>query len=91
MKRHPMVVSKISAVRLKALSAFGITNGARDIDSTPPAIASCISPVRIARAALATASSPEPHRRLIVAPGTDVGNPARSEAMRATLRLSSPA
>ncbi len=38
-----------------------------------------------------TASSPEPHRRLIVAPGTSIGSPASSAAMRATLRLSSPA
>ena len=34
---------------------------------------------------------PEPHRRLIVAPGTSSGRPASSAAMRATLRLSSPA
>ena len=32
----------------------------------------------------------EPHSRLIVAPGTDVGRPASSTAIRATLRLSSP-
>ena len=38
-----------------------------------------------------TASRPEPHRRLTVAPGTSTGSPASSAAMRATLRLSSPA
>ena len=70
-----MVVSKISAWRLKALSAFGITKGARDIDSTPPAIMSCASPVRMVRAAIATASSPEPHSRFTVAPGTATGKP----------------
>ena len=36
-------------------------------------------------------SMPEPHRRLIVAPGTAAGRPASSDDMRATLRLSSPA
>ena len=37
-KRHPIVVSKISALRLNAASAFGMTKGARDMDSTPPAM-----------------------------------------------------
>ena len=37
------------------------------------------------------ASSPEPHRRLRVVPGTLTGNPASRADMRATLRLSSPA
>ena len=41
--------------------------------------------------ALATASSPDPHSRLSVAPGTSTGSPASSALMRATLRLSSPA
>jgi hypothetical protein len=45
----------------------------------------------MARAAPATAERPLAHRRLIVSPGTDTGNPASSDAMRATLRLSSPA
>jgi hypothetical protein len=48
-----------------------ITNGARVIDSTPPAIAKSISPARIARAAAPTASRPEAHSRLSVTPGTD--------------------
>ena len=43
------------------------------------------------RAALPTASMPDPHSRLIVAAGTVVGRPASSSAIRATLRLSSPA
>src|SRR2546430_13682919 len=62
--------------RSKGASAFGITNGARDIDSTPPATTTCASPARMRRAAIATASSPEPHRRLIVAPRTGNGSPA---------------
>jgi hypothetical protein len=54
-------------------------------------MAKSISPARIARAADPTASSPDAHSRLSVTPGTLVGNPASSSAMRATLRLSSPA
>jgi acetyl-CoA acetyltransferase len=37
-KRQPMVVSWISAWRENAVSALGMTNGARDMLSTPPAI-----------------------------------------------------
>ena len=48
------------------------------------------SPVRMLRAADATASIPDPHSRLIVLPGTVSGMPASNSAMRATLRLSSP-
>src|SRR6516164_2184099 len=44
MKRQPMVVSKISAEREKASPALPMTNGARVIDSTPPAMANSISP-----------------------------------------------
>ena len=45
----------------------------------------------MARAAVPTASRPDPHSRLMVPPGTPTGRPASSAAMRATLRLSSPA
>jgi hypothetical protein len=45
----------------------------------------------MARAAVPTASRLEPHRRLMVPPPTSIGRPASSAAMRATLRLSSPA
>ena len=38
-----------------------------------------------------TAWSPEPQSRLTVWPATSIGSPARSAAMRPTLRLSSPA
>jgi hypothetical protein len=90
-KRQPMVVSWMAWLREKALSALGITNGARLMLSTPPASISCASPLLIARAALPTASSPEPHSRLTVDPGSSTGRPASSALMRATLRLSSPA
>ena len=90
-KRHPIVVSSILALREKADSALPMTKGARLMLSTPPAIMSPASPLLIARAALATASRLDPHRRLMVVPGTSTGNPASSAAMRATLRLSSPA
>ena len=90
-KRQPMVVSSTFAARENALSALPITNGARVMLSTPPAITRSASPVRMARDAIAIASRLEPQRRLIVAPGTSVGMPASSSAMRATLRQSSPA
>jgi hypothetical protein len=89
--RQPMVVSYIAAWRENDESALPMTKGARVIDSTPPAIISEQSPERIARAAMPTASMPEPHRRLTVAPGTSCESPASSAEMRATLRLSSPA
>src|SRR5207245_5297640 len=81
----------MSAERENASGALPITNGARVIDSTPPAIAKSISPARIARPAAPTASRPDAQRRLRVWPGTDSGIPASNSAMRATLRLSSPA
>ena len=59
--------------------------------STPPAIISSASPDLMARAAVPTASMPEPHSRLMVEPPRVSGNPASSDDMRATLRLSSPA
>jgi hypothetical protein len=90
-KRQPMVVSYTALLREKALSALGMTKGARLMLSTPPAIISAASPALIARAAVPTASMPEPQRRFMVVPGTATGRPARRAAMRATLRLSSPA
>src|SRR6266516_1126188 len=67
------------------------TYGARVMFSTPPAMNTSPSPALIAWAALAAACNPEPQRRFTVWPGTSTGSPARSRAMRATLRLSSPA
>src|SRR6266446_6582829 len=72
----------MSAERENASGALPITNGARVIDSTPPAMAKSISPARIARPAAPTASSPEAQRRLRVAPGTVSGRPASSSAIR---------
>ena len=86
-----MVVSSSFILRENAASALPITNGARDMDSTPPAIASSISPLAMARNAVPMASMPEAHRRLRVTPGMVSGSPASSAAIRATLRLSSPA
>ena len=86
-----MVVSNTVLARLKAVSALGITKGARLMLSTPPAIIKPASPALMARAAVPTASKPEPHSRLIVAPGTSRGKPANKLLMWATLRLSSPA
>ena len=90
-KRHPIVVSCTALVRAKAVSAFGITKGARVMLSTPPAIMRSQSPARIARAAMPIASMPDPQSRFTVVAGTATGIPASSTAMRATLRLSSPA
>ncbi len=84
-------MSCTSAAREKALSALPMTKGARDMLSTPPAIIRSVWPDWMARAAVPTASSPEPHSRFMVVPGMLSGRPASSAAMRATLRLSSPA
>ena len=72
--RQPSVESQ--AVRLpdwKAFSCFWITSGARLIDSTPPPTYTSASPSITARAAWATASSPEPQSRFTVAPATSSG------------------
>src|SRR5258707_12538969 len=89
--RQPIVVSYTAVFRLKAESDLGITKGARLMLSTPPAIIKVASPDLIARAAVPTASRPEPHRRLIVVPGMPAGNPGSRDGIRATLRLSLPA
>ena len=91
MKRQPIVVSYTALLRLKALSALGMTKGARLMLSTPPAIIRPASPALMLRAARPMASMPEPHRRFTVVPGTSTGRPASRPLMRATLRLSSPA
>ena len=90
--RQPNVVEwSVSWPRGYAASGLVSTHGARLMDSTPPATVTAASPTAMARSPAITASSPEPHSRLTVAPGTDVGKPASSAAMRATSRLSSPA
>ena len=50
-KRHPMVVSWISADREYGVCALGCANGARLMLSTPPAIIRSPSPAMIVRAA----------------------------------------
>src|SRR3954471_25052252 len=91
-KRQPRVVSHIVWLpRGNARSGFAVTSGARDIDSTPPATNRSPSPAAIAWQAPTTAERPDAQRRLTVTPATDSGSPARSAAIRATLRLSSPA
>ncbi len=77
--------------RSYAFSDLRITNGARVIDSAPPAIATSMTSALIAWNAEFSACRPLPHRRFIVAPGTLVGSPASSVAMRPALRQSSPA
>ena len=90
--RQPSVVSQIVWLpRGNARSGFAITSGARLIDSTPPATKRSPSPAATAWHAPTTADSPDAQSRLTVTPATDSGSPARSAAMRATFRLSSPA
>ncbi len=90
-KRQPMEVSNTAPGLAKALSGFSMTHGARDIDSTPPAITTSAAPALIMWLAIVMALIPEAHKRLTVMPGTLTGRPASKEAMRATLRFSSPA
>ena len=56
-----------------------MTNGARVIDSTPPAMAKSISPERMARAASPTALRPEAHSRFTVTPGIVSGKPGQQQ------------
>src|SRR5579875_3985627 len=90
--RQPSVVDHIIWwLRGWPLSGLGTIHGARLMDSTPPATHSEASPTATARLASMTASMPDPHSRLTVAPGTRTGKPARRAAMRETLRWYSPA
>ena len=66
MNRHPSEVSTTSPGRAHGAPGLAITQGARVIDSTPPAIARSSSPARIDAAAEAVAVSPEAHSRLVV-------------------------
>src|SRR3546814_2251823 len=68
-----------------------MTKGPRVIDSTPPARTRFASDEQTARAACATASSPDAHNLFTVVPGQETGIPASNADIRATLRLSSPA
>ena len=69
--RQPSVVDQtVSLVRAYPRSGLSSTQGARLIDSTPPAMQIEWSPTAIARLAAITASSPDPQSRLTVVPGT---------------------
>ena len=81
----------VRSPRGNAASGFAVTSGARLIDSTPPATKRSPSPAATAWQAPTTADSPEAQSRFTVTPATDSGSPASSAAIRATLRLSSPA
>ena len=86
-----MVSASSTLPRGKPCSGLRITHGERVIDSTPPASTRSASPTLTWRLPWTAASSPEAHSRFTVTPGTSTGSPASSPAMRATLRLSSPA
>ncbi len=58
--------------------------------STPAPTATRMSPEATARAAMCTASWPEPQKRCSVAAGTVTGQPASSTACRATSAACSP-
>jgi hypothetical protein len=91
-KRQPRAVSCTTpSPRAGTRVGLANANGARLMDSTPPATYTSASPRATAREASATASSPLPHNRLTVHPATDSGKPASSKLIRATSRLSSPA
>ena len=91
-RRQPRVVStRAASPRGKPASGLGTTQGARLMLSTPPATTTSAWPEATAMAARLTASRLEAHNRLTVAPGTSTGKPASRAAIRATLRLSSPA
>ena len=90
--RQPNVVFQSCSCAVgKPLAGLSTTHGARVMLSTPPATTTSASPTATARDPSMTASMPEPHSRFTVAPGTVTGKPASRVAIRATLRLSSPA
>ena len=70
----------------RALDAIG----ARDIDSTPHAIAMSYAPAITPCAAKCTACWLDPHCRSTVVAGTDQGRPAATQALRVTFVLCSP-
>ena len=77
--RQPSVVSCIATTRPYAVAALAMTNGARLMLSTPPATTRSASPARTARAAIATASAPEPQSRLTVLPGHRLRQPGEQQ------------
>jgi hypothetical protein len=90
--RQPSVVSyAVWWPRGNACSGFVMASGARLFDSAPPATKRSPSPAATAWQADTTADSPDAQSRFTVTPATLSGRPASNDAMRATLRLSSPA
>ena len=92
MNRQPRLVSNSSTSRANGFARLAhhvrraghVLHAAGDVEVA-------LRRASTARAALATALMPEAQRRFTVSPGTLAGRPASSSAMRATLRLSSPA
>ena len=76
-KRQPMDVSKTAPGLAKALVGFSMTQGARLIDSTPPATTMSAAPALIMWEAMMMADRPEAQRRLTVMPGTVSGKPCQ--------------
>ena len=64
--RQPSELSTTSPGRAHGVPGLAITQGARVIDSTPPAMTTSASPARTAWAADAIAVSPLAHSRLTV-------------------------
>src|SRR5580692_1531234 len=58
--------------------------GIMDMDSVPPETMISAPPLMMRSAAIAMACSPDEQKRLIVSAETSTGNPARSDAIRAT-------
>ena len=74
-KRQPIEVSTISPGLANAFSGLASTQGARVIDSTPPAMTTSASPDLTMLAARCTAESPDAQSRLTVMPGNGDGQP----------------
>ena len=90
-KRQPSVVSySVCVAAREGAAGLAITNGARVIDSTPPAMNTSPSPAVIAlRRAALTACRPEPHSRLTVSPG-DLDRQAGQQHRHAARRCGCP-
>src|SRR5882724_5460246 len=74
---------KIGPRGMNGASPFMNAHPERDIDSTPPASPTPISPARIACAMWIAHVNDEAQKRLTVTAGTESGKPAASAAQRA--------
>ena len=77
-------IISVSPMR-EPVRAFGMRNGARLIDSIPPATAMSMSPARIIWSASAIAEVPDRHTLFTVIAGTSFGIPAATAAWRAVI------